>query len=102
VQTFGLSQTPLDQVNVCFRRGDAPRGFLLEGVQDIDRLRITDRINGTPCVAPMVGDDLKHRTATESFQRLGGWISFALLGRIESNANIASNLARKPAYVFAA
>lgn len=96
---LGLSQAAVDEVNIPLGRGDTLLRFLVEGVQDVNRLRKADRINSTPCVAIVVRDNLNHRPPTKTFQRLCRRVGFALLGGIEGLADIAPDLAREGAQV---
>jgi hypothetical protein len=50
----------------------------------------------------VIGDNLKHRTSTKTFQRLRCRIGLTLLGGKERLADIAPNLLRKAAQIFSA
>ena len=52
------------------RRGDAAFGFLLEGVDDIDRAREAHRIDSAVGVAVVVVHHLQHAGAAEAPERL--------------------------------
>ena len=99
METFGLSQTAADEVNVPLGHGDTPLRFLLEGVQDVDRLPEADRVDGAPRVAIMVRDNFNHRAPAKTFQRLCRRVDFSLLSGIEGVADIAPDLAREAAQV---
>jgi len=101
-EPFGLSQAAVDEVKVFLGRGDPLLRFLLEGVEDGDRLLKADRIDGAPRVALMVCDNFKHRASPKPFQWLCRRIGFPLLGGIECLADIAPDLARKAAQVSSA
>ena len=92
VETFGPSQALADELHIPLGRGDAPLRFLLECMQDIDRLRKPDCIDSTPGVAIVVCDNLNHRPPTKAQQWLGRRIGFPLLGSIEGLANLAPDL----------
>jgi hypothetical protein len=96
VESFGLGQTLMDKVEIALRSRNAALRFLLEGVQDIDRFGAADGINSTPRVAAVVCDYFKHRPSAKAFQWLGRGIGFALLRRVESQADVAPDLAREP------
>src|ERR1017187_711408 len=70
VETFGLSQAAVDEVNILLGCSDALLRFLLEGVQNVNRLLKAGRIGGAPRIAGMVCDNFKHRSSTKTFQRL--------------------------------
>jgi hypothetical protein len=95
VETFGLSQAAVDEVNILLGCSDALLRFFLEGVQNVDRLLKADRIDGAPRVAGMVCDNFKHRSSTKTFQWLCRGVGFTLLGGIERLAGIAPDLARE-------
>jgi hypothetical protein len=99
VESFGLSQALVDEVEIAFRRGDAALRFLLESVQDVDRLGIADRIDPTPRVAAVVRDDFKHSASAKTFQGLGRRIGFALLRGVKGLADVPPDLAREPSQV---
>ncbi len=90
------------EVNVLLRCGYTPFRFLLEGVQDVDRLRIADSVDGASCVASMIRDNFKYRPSTQTSERLGCWIGFTLLGGIQSVADVAPDLGWKAAQVSSA
>lgn len=102
VEAFRLSQTVMDEINVPFRRGDAPFRFLLEGVQDVDGLPEADGVDGSPCAAFLIRHNFEYRGATKTAQRLCRRIGLALLGRIKSLTDISPNFAGKTAQVFSA
>jgi len=102
VETFGLSQAAVDEVNILLGCSDALLRFLLEGVQNVDRLLKADRIDGAPPIAGMVCDNFRHRPSTKTFQRLCRGVGLPLLGGIERLAGIAPDLAREGAQVFSA
>jgi E3 ubiquitin-protein ligase DOA10 len=102
VETLGLSQAAVDEVNLLLGRGDTLFRFLLEGVQDVDRFLKSHRVNSAPCVAVMVRENLDHRSSAKMLQRLRRRIGVTLLGGIERLANIASDLARETAQVSSA
>src|SRR3989442_299419 len=99
VNPLGVSKTVTDEVHVLLRRGDAPFRFFLEGVQDVDGLRIADGVDSTPRAACLTRDNFKHRAAAKSSQRLCGWIGLTLLGGVEGLAEIAPNCAGEAAQV---
>jgi hypothetical protein len=82
VEPLGLTQAAVDHVHVPPRSGDAPFRFFLEGVQDVDGLRIADGVDRAPCTAFAIGDNFKYRAPSKSAQRFCRWIGFALLGGI--------------------
>jgi hypothetical protein len=102
VEPFSLSQAVMDHVHVLLGRGDTPFRLLLEGVQDVDRLRIADGIDSTPRVPDVIRDNLNDRPSTKTFQRLYRWIGFTLLRGIQSLADDSPNLTRKTAKVSSA
>ena len=61
----------LDQLQLRFRCLDSSFGFLLEGVQDVDRLPDSDGVDGPISVAIEVLDDLDDIGAMEALERLG-------------------------------
>ena len=95
METFGLSQSALNQVQFVFGRADAPLRFLLERVQDVYGLRKADRIHCLLCIAFVVRDNYNHSATAKPFQGLRGRVNPALLRSIESLADIAPHLARK-------
>src|SRR5258707_1228871 len=100
VNPFGVSQAATDEVHVLLRRSDAPFRFFLEGVQDVNGLRIADCIDRTPCAAFVIRDNFKHGPSTKTSQRLRGWIGFTLLGSIKGLAEIAPDFAGEVAQLF--
>jgi hypothetical protein len=56
---LGDLEPPCDQFDISSGGSDAARGFLLEGVQDIDNLTKSDSVDGSISVAIMVLDHLK-------------------------------------------
>src|SRR5260370_42282010 len=99
VQSFRLSQAVTYEVNVLFGSGDAPFRFFLEGVQNVDGLPVADGVDGPPCAAFLVRDNFEYRGAAKTSQRLGRWIGFTLLGRIQGLTNISPNFAGETAQV---
>src|ERR1017187_75797 len=55
-----IGQPPPDKIEFPLRGGQALLRFLLESVQDINRVLQTHGVDGTPCIAAMVGHDLQH------------------------------------------
>ena len=97
MESFGLTEALMDEVKVPLLRRDSARRFLLESVQNVNRFGIADRIDPTPWVAAVVRNDFQHRSSAETCQGLSRRIRFALLGGVECLANVAPDLARKPA-----
>src|SRR3989442_2150414 len=93
VNPLGVSKTVTDEVHVLLRRGDAPFRFFLEGVQDVDGLRIADGVDSTPRAARLTRDNLNHRPATKSSQRLCAWIGLSLLAAVDGLPQIDPSVA---------
>ena len=66
VESFGLSQTTVDEVKVPLRCGDTALRFLLESVQYVDGFGVTNRIHPTPCVAPVIRDYFKYGSSAKT------------------------------------
>jgi len=92
----------VDERNVLFWNGDATLRFLLKSVENINSFRITNRVHRPPRVAAMPGDNLKHRASAKTSQCFRSWVSFTLLGGIESLADIAPDLAWKFTHINSA
>jgi hypothetical protein len=63
----GISQTPLDQVDLLLGCGDTPLRFLLEDVQHIHSVRDHHRIDCAPGIAREGLDDLQNACAANPF-----------------------------------
>jgi hypothetical protein len=70
MESFGLSQTLADEVEVPFRGGDTALRFLLESMQNVDCLGVADRIDPTPRVAAVVRHDFKHGSCDKADDKL--------------------------------
>jgi len=99
VEAFHISQSLTDEVYVPFRGGDAFFRFFLEGVQNIDGLRVADGVDRSPSPAFLVRNNLKYRAATKTPERLCRWIGFALLGGKQSLPDVAPNFAGETAQI---
>ena len=96
MKPLGICQPAADQVDLSLRRGDASLRLLLEGVEHVDRLVEPGCVDRAIRVGVVTVDDLHDARAPEAFQRLCGWIGLAVLGRVESLADITADLLRKP------
>jgi hypothetical protein len=99
VEPFGLGQSAVDHVHVSLRSGDAVFRLLLKNVQDIDGFRIADGVNSAPCAALVIRYDFDNRRASKASQWLSPRIGFALLGGVQSLADVAPHLAGESAEV---
>jgi hypothetical protein len=67
---FRVAQSLPDEFEMVLRRRDAGRGFLLEGVQHVNRTGKSDGENGAIRIPVKVLDHLKNAAPAEAFQRL--------------------------------
>jgi len=98
---FGDRQPLANQVHLFPGRRDALRRFLLERVQNINRVPKPHRIDGAIGASRAGGHDLQDGTAGETFQRLYGRILLTALRGIESLADIAPHRWRKRPHILA-
>jgi hypothetical protein len=93
VHPFGLSQPLADEVHVPGRCRDASLRFLLESVQNVDRFREPNGIDGPPRATAILSDNLNHR---------GSAIDLSLLRGIERLADVAPDFPGKGTQIFPA
>jgi hypothetical protein len=70
VESFGLSQPAVDEVDGFSGCRDATLRFLLERVQHVNRVTKLDRVDETVCASIVGNHDLENGTTAESFQGL--------------------------------
>src|SRR5262245_10971889 len=96
----GISQTPLDQVDLFLGCGDTPLGFLLEEVQHINSVRNQHSIDCAPGIAREVLDDLQNACTAKSLEWLCIRRPLAPLYPLEGVADAVLDLVRTAAKVL--
>src|SRR5260221_7817806 len=100
VVAFRLCQPLPDKVKFLFRSGYALLRFLLESMKDVNGALKTHGVHGTPCIAAVVGHDLKHAPASKSLERLRRRIDLTLLRGIEGRTDFGPDWRRKGSHVL--
>ena len=89
---LGGFQPQPHHVDVLPRRFAATSRLLLEAVQDVDRSKKPDSVDGAVRIAVKIIDNLQHAAATETFQRLRIRMFFAVLCDVDGNAHDAASV----------
>jgi hypothetical protein len=67
VHPFSLGQALADEVYVSGWCRNSFLRFLLKGVQNINGLRKSDGLDGSPCAGTVLGDNFHHRASAKPF-----------------------------------
>ena len=79
---------------------DTGLGFLLESVQDVNRVVETDRVNCPPGIAAKSRNDFYDAMATKSSENLSRGIRVAALSRKQGLSDMEANPLRERTNVF--
>jgi hypothetical protein len=92
---LGQDKPATNQVDILFWCRDAASGFLLEGVQHVNRLWESNRINSSVRISVVIVHDFENSCSAEATERFGAQVLPTALGYIKRATDNAADLGWK-------